>query len=74
MGPWVLSNANWYYCRRHDPGKQDRQGVEDQAHVVASAGQQGVDGVASLAFEEVSVKPAIGFHVPDGGFDGRSSL
>lgn len=40
---------------------------------MAGGGQQGVHGVASLTLEEVSVKPPVGFHMADGGFDGRSS-
>src|SRR5262245_52444580 len=37
------------------------------------AAAQRVDGVTSLAEEEVPVQPSIGLHVSDGGFNGRSS-
>jgi len=47
------------------------QGVEDQAQVMAGAGQQ---GVASVSGEAVLVKLSFGFHVLDSGLDGRSSL
>lgn len=37
-------------------------------------GEQCIDGVAGVAEEEVPVQPAVGFHVANGGLDGRSSF
>ena len=48
------------------------QMVEDETEVVASAAQQGVDGVADCAGKEVTIEPAVVLHVTDHGFDGAA--
>lgn len=41
---------------------------------MAGSHEQSIDRVATMTEKEVSVQPPIGFHVTDGGLDGRSSL
>ena len=46
------------------------QVVEDEAEVVASTAQEGVDGIAHGSLEVVPVEPAIALHVADHSLQG----
>ena len=46
--------------------------VEDEAQVVASGAQQGVDRVAGVADQVVARELAIGLHIADGGLNGAT--
>ena len=59
--------------RGQDEGKPKGQGGEHEAQIVPGGREQRVDGVTSLAEEEVPVQPSVGLHVADGGLNGRSS-
>ncbi len=47
---------------------------QDEAQIVPGGHEQRVDDVTNMPKKEVAVQPAIGLHMPDGGFDGRSSF
>ena len=54
--------------------KKSPQVVEDEAQVVAGGCEQGVDGIADMAEQVVTVEPAVGLHMADGGLEHASSL
>ena len=47
---------------------------EDEAEIVSCGCEDGIDGVALLSEEKVSVESSVIFHVSDGCFDGGSSF
>lgn len=54
-------------------GKKPQQ-AQQQADVVLSAAQHGMQRIIQRALEGGSVQPSISFHVPDGWLDGAAPL
>jgi hypothetical protein len=48
--------------------------VEDETEIVACAAEQGIDGVADAAGEEVAAEPPVVLHVTDGQLDRAAAL
>jgi hypothetical protein len=55
-----------------DEGKPKREPGEEPSEVVASGGEDGVDGISRSAGELVAVHAMIGLEVADDGFDRRA--
>ena len=53
---------------------QKLQPPDEQAEVVAGAGEDGIDFVAVVAFQEVAPKPPVLLHVPDDRLDRRRGV
>ena len=58
---------------RNDEGQKRPEGGEDLADVVAAAAEDGEDGIADGALQGAAREAAVGLHMADLGFDGRTT-
>ena len=75
-----VSGRQEFFFRRiatksdQDAGKPKDDCPEDKSEIVSCCCEDGIDGVALLSEEKVSVESSVIFHVSDGCFDGGSSF
>ena len=50
------------------------QGSENHAQVMPCAAEHGMQGIAQASFEPISPQATIVLHMPDGWFNGTSSV
>ena len=58
---------------RQDEAQESLEPPEQEAEVLAGAGEQGIDLVAMAPFEVIAAEMAVGLEVPDDRLDGGPS-